>query len=256
MIIPDWILDIFAALMLVVAAVSAARLVTAWRQRGPVTADVDVAHLLTGIAMAGSLTAALATLPHPAWEGLFGLTTAWFAWRVWRDARASGVRALVGGHCAPHLVHGGAMLYMFLALAASADSPAMGGVGGTAGVSMGILEYPTLAFAFALILAGYSVWDLDQLSGKRYSLTSVALQLVPASVPAIAAVESSAAPAPVRPSAGDPARMEASPAGEAVPRESAESLPALSAVLLSPGTTVGCRIVMGVTMAFMLVIMI
>jgi hypothetical protein len=50
--------------------------------------------------------------------------------------------------------------------------------------------------------------------------------------------------------------MEASPAGEAVPRESAESLPVLSAVLLSPGTTVGCRIVMGVTMAFMLVIMI
>ena len=40
----------------------------------------------------------------------------WFGFRVVRDARASGVRALAGGHCAPHLVHSGAMLYMFLAI--------------------------------------------------------------------------------------------------------------------------------------------
>ena len=257
MMIPDWILDIFAALMLVVAAVSAARLLTAWRRRGtPFTADVDVAHLLMGIAMAGTLTAALATLPRTVWEVIFGLTTAWFAWRVWRDARASGVRALAGGHCAPHLVHSGAMLYMFLALAASAGGSAMGGMGGAAGSSMGTLEYPTLAFAFALILAGYSVWDLDQLSGRRYSLASTAWQLVPAGVPAMAAAESSAAMAPISPPAGDPARMEASPAAEAVPPGSAQSRPAFSTLLLSPGTTVGCRIVMGITMAFMLVIMI
>jgi hypothetical protein len=34
------------------------------------------------------------------------------------------------------------------------------------------------------------------------------------------------------------------------------SEPGVRALLLSPGTTVGCRIVMGITMAFMLVIMI
>jgi len=252
--IPAWLLDMLAALMLVVAAVSAARLVMAWRRRsGPATADVDVAHLLMGIAMAGTLTAALATLPGTAWEVIFGLTTAWFAWRVWRDARASGVRALAGGHCAPHLVHSGAMLYMFLALAAPAGGSGMGGMGGTAGMSMGTLEYPTLAFAFALILVGYSAWDLDQLSGRRYSLATASVSLAPVGVSAMAAAESAVATFPGSSPAGDP---EASPADEAVPREASKSRPALSAVLLSPGITVGCRIVMGITMAFMLVIMI
>ena len=121
---PAWILDIFAALMLVVAAVSAARLVAArpWVRggaaAGPAGPDVDVAHLLMAIAMAGMLTASLTTLPNTAWDVIFALMTAWFAWRVWRDSRANGVRALAGGHCAPHLVHSAAMLYMFTALAA------------------------------------------------------------------------------------------------------------------------------------------
>ena len=118
---PAWILDIFAALMLVVAAVSAARLVAArpW-QRGAVVTDTDVAHLLMAIAMAGMLAPGLSTLPNVAWEVIFGLLTAWFAYRVVADARANGVRALAAGHCAPHLVHSAAMLYMFLALAAPA----------------------------------------------------------------------------------------------------------------------------------------
>ena len=128
--IPAWILDIFAAVMLVVAAVSAARLVAArpWRP-GAVVLDTDVAHLLMAIAMAGMLVGSLRTLPDGAWEVVFGVLTAWFGYRVVRDARASGVRALAGGHCAPHLVHSAAMLYMFLALAA----PAAGGADGRHG---------------------------------------------------------------------------------------------------------------------------
>jgi len=115
--IPSWILDIFAAAMLVVAAVSAARLAFArpW-QRGPrpaALADIDIAHLLMGTAMAGQLTSSLRTLPNGAWEAVFGVMTAWFAYRVVRDFQASEIRALAGGHCAPHLIHAGAMLYMF-----------------------------------------------------------------------------------------------------------------------------------------------
>ena len=37
------------------------------------------------------------------------------------------------------------------------------------------LRYPSLAFVFALILAASSVWDLDQLSGRRYRLASAAV---------------------------------------------------------------------------------
>jgi opacity protein-like surface antigen len=175
---PAWLLDVVAALMLVVAAVSAARLAAArpWR-RGGVVLDTDVAHLLMAIAMAGMLAPGLRTLPDAAWEGAFGLLAAWFAVRVARDAQANGVRALASGHCAPHLVHSCSMLYMLLAITAA--SPGMNGMGGMdmSGSSAMTLRYPTLGLAFAFILVGYSIWDLDQLSGRRYSLGTTRISL-------------------------------------------------------------------------------
>jgi Domain of unknown function (DUF5134) len=108
---PGWILDVLAAVMLVVAAVSAGRLVASprWR-RGDSGTDVDIVHLLMGIAMAGMLVSGLQTLADGAWVVIFAVSTAWFGWRVVSDARASGMRALARGHCAPHLVHCGAMV--------------------------------------------------------------------------------------------------------------------------------------------------
>ena len=183
---PVWILDIFAALMLVVAAVSAARLVVLrpWRLgRAAVVADIDVSHLLMAIAMAGMLAASLSTLPNDAWAVVFGVLTAWFAYQVTRDARREGSRALAAGHCAPHLVHAGAMLYMFLALTAPAASGGSG-MAGMGGSGMQTLSLPLVAFLFALALIGYSVWDLDQLSGPgarpHYSLAIP--RLAPAAV--------------------------------------------------------------------------
>ena len=240
---PSWILDIFAALMLVVAAVSAGRLVVAqpWRQGAQRTAlaDIDVAHLLMAIAMAGMLTASLQTLPNGAWEVIFGVLTAWFAYRVVRDARVSGVRALAGGHCAPHLIHAAAMLYMFLALAApAAHGSGMNGMGGAAG-TMGTLSLPFLAFIFALLLIGYSIWDLDQLSGPgtsgHYSLAVA--RVAPASA-VLAGVTAGAGPGaaamseaggqlgrwlpsrsrPARPSPSAPTGRRAAPAGASSPR--------------------------------------
>ena len=173
MLIPVWILDMLAGLMLAVAGVSAALLARArpWR-RGTVVTDTDVGHLLMAIAMAGMLTAGLRTLPGAAWVIVFGVLTCWFGYRVARDGRASGVRALASRHCTPHLVHSGAMVYMFLALpplaAASAGVAGMGSAGEA-------LRYPSLAFVFALILAASTVWDLDQLSGKRYRQESAAV---------------------------------------------------------------------------------
>ena len=111
MMTPDWILDIFAALMLVVAAVSAARLAEArpW-QRGTVITDTDISHLLMGIAMAGMLVSSLSTLPNTAWAVVSGVLAVWFGYRVVRDYQANGARALAVGHCAPHLVHSAAMV--------------------------------------------------------------------------------------------------------------------------------------------------
>ena len=56
---PGWILEILAAIMLLVAEVSAGQLVIAraWTRRGGTDADIAVSHLLMGIAMAGGPSA-------------------------------------------------------------------------------------------------------------------------------------------------------------------------------------------------------
>jgi len=262
--IPSWILDIFASIMLVVAAVSAARLVAArpWRH-GAALADIDLAHLLMAIAMAGQLAPGLRTLPDGAWEVIFAVMTAWFAYRVVRDAQVSGVRALAGGHCAPHLIHAAAMLYMFMAFTAPA-AHSSGGMSGMAGgmSGMGTLQLPLLAFLFALLLIGYSIWDLDQLSGPgasgHYSLAAArvatpgqVLAGVGASAGPGAAAGSALASAPVAEAAGQAEAAQA----EAVQVPPA-SAPADGTGVLAPWVATSCRIAMGITMAFMLLIMI
>ena len=268
---PAWLLDVVAAVMLGVAALSAGRLAAArpWRRDGAVI-DTDVAHLLMAIAMAGMLTPRLRTLPDTAWEVIFGLLTAWFAVRVTRDARRNGVRALAGGHCAPHLVHSASMLYMFLAMRAAAGAaPGAGGMD-MSGTSAMTLRYPTLALLFALILVGYSIWDLDQLSGRRYARVPVVKLAVPGIPLAVASAESVGSalslpagsrgsastgdpqPGAVRSAAGEQPAAVARKAGRGAAGDHAAT--EVSASLLSPAVTVGCRIAMGIAMTFMLFI--
>ena len=264
--IPSWILDIFAAIMLVVAAVSAARLVAArpwqhWAQRASL-ADIDLAHLLMAIAMAGMLTASLQTLPNGAWSVIFAVMTVWFGFRVVRDSQVSGIRALAGGHCAPHLIHAAAMLYMFMAFTAPAAHGSSGMAGMAGGMSgMGTLQLPFLAFLFALLLIGYSIWDLDQLSGpgasRHYSLAAARpAPAGPVLVGMTAGLGAVAVAAPTSALAGS--AVAAEPAEAAVARNAGASGPASRADrgVLAPWVAVGCRIAMGVTMAFMLLIMI
>jgi hypothetical protein len=264
---PAWILDVFAAVMLVVATVSAARLAAArpWR-RGAVVTDSDISHLLMGIAMAGMLVSGLATLPSDAWAIVFAVLAVWFGYRVVRDYQASGARALAVGHCAPHLVHSTAMVYMFLAITApaAADGSGTGGMGGMSGMST--LHVPTLAFVFALILIGYTTWDLDQLSSLRGGVVAaVAGAASPALVGALAGAAGTEAGA-AGTEADAAAMADAGGMGAAAQGGSVRSgrsggdargrRPAPAAVRESPGTVVGCRIAMGVTMALMLILMI
>jgi hypothetical protein len=297
MTIPASILDIFAAIMLVVATVSAARLVVArpWlRGRGAVGADIDISHLLMAIAMAGTLAAGLRTLPNDAWDVIFAVLTAWFGYHVARDVRRAGVRALSGARCAPHLVHTAAMLYMFVAVTAPAASGGSG-MSGMGGSGTQTLSLPILAFLFALILIGYSIWDLDQLSGPgasgHYSLA--AARITPpgaarAGIPVLAGAES---PAPAFSGLTSPASpvspvspvSPTSPVSPASPVFAASTVSPLSTVatvtppaeadrvvscdpdpvpggaghpLLAPWVATSCRIAMGITMALMLIIMI
>ena len=253
---PGWILDAFAAIMLVVAAVSAARLVAArpW-QRGAVVTDTDISHLLMGIAMAGRLASSLTTLPNDAWIAVFAVLTAWLGYRVTRDYRANGARALAVGHCAPHLAHSAAMVYMFAAITAPvAGGGGMGGMGGMSGMSA--LRVPTLAFLFALTLAGYTIWDLDQLSSLWRGLAP-AVAGAPSPVPSGAPTGALGASAVIGAVAGPGADygLPDSPSGTGHGGTTGSGSGATS-VLDSPGIVVGCRIAMGVTMALMLILMI
>jgi Domain of unknown function (DUF5134) len=215
------------------------------------------------IAMAGMLVASLQTLPNSAWDVIFAAMTAWFGYRVIRDAQVSGARALAGGHCAPHLVHAAAMLYMFVAFAAPA-AHASGGMGMTGGMSgMGTLQVSFVAFVFALILIGYSIWDLDQLSGgigavagARTAPTGPALAQATAGPGEAAVFASSSGPEGSTVSASSSGRV-GSAVATAVRRGHADALTSRADQgVLAPWVATSCRIAMGVTMAFMLLIMI
>jgi hypothetical protein len=271
MTIPAWILNTFAAIMLAVAAISTARLITAraWR-RGDPDGDIDVAHLLMGIAMAGMLTARLSTLPNGAWAAIFGLLTAWFAYQVTQETRGRGVRAVASGHHTPHLVHSAAMLYMFLAVtpAAGSGGPGMAGMGGSSGQAMRTLSLPTVALIFAFLLVGYAVRDLDRISGPgahgHYQLAGAALAQVGGALGGPSALAESPAAAFTGPVAADgglatvaqpqPAETRRATSGRGSASGSSPDI--ARRLVLAPGVVTGCRIAMGITMAFMLAIMI
>jgi hypothetical protein len=262
--IPAAILDIFAAVMLLVAAISAGRLAAArpWRGGGAAgDADIDGAHLLMGIAMAGMLAPRLTTLPGGPWEAIFAVLILWFGWRVYREAAGPGVRAVARSHHAPHLVHSAAMLYMFAALTTRAGAVPGSGMAGMAG-GAGTLRVPTLALAFTLSLAGYAVVDLDQLAIGWLRLRpapelapDLALARTAAAAPATAAVAAAAVAAVGGlPADGDGPAL-TTPVS-AMPAAGPDPGRRRAGGLLDPRVTSGCRIAMGVTMALMLAIMI
>ena len=253
--IPAWILDVFAAVMLLVAAVSAGQLIVAraWTRAGARDADIAISHLLMGIAMAGMLVASLATLANGAWIVVFAVMTAWFGWCLWQDSRGQGAGAAIRGHHAPHLVHSAAMLYMFAALAGPAPDGGAGMAGMAGGASgMQTLNAPTLALVFTLLLIGYTVRDLDRQACADGYFHVVGRHFAPA--PALA----TAGPALAGPAGGDGvvATMPRAAQAEAAVPEPAAAEPAAERLLLSPAVVKGCRVAMGVTMAFMLIIMI
>jgi Domain of unknown function (DUF5134) len=269
---PAWILYVFAAIMLAVAGISTCRLLVTRSWSGQARdADIDVAHVLMGIAMAGMLASGLRTLPNDVWVAVFAIVTAWFAWRVAAEARSpSGSGALATGHHVPHFIHGAAMIYMFAAISAagSAGSSGMGGMSG----SMGTLKLPTIGFVFVLLMVGWAVFDLDQLTGylsrsgadRRVAGVSlpaglrqrVALAAAAGASPALAAgVVTAGSGGPDLVSAASASSAELTPAAQ-VSDVATPSDEAVGKLLLDPRVTIGCRIAMSVTMALMLVLMI
>jgi hypothetical protein len=149
------------------------------------------------------------------------------------------------------------MLYMFAAVSAPA-AHGSGGMGGGGMSGMGTLSLPFLALVFALVLVGYSIWDLDQLSGPgaggHYSL---AVARVAPAGPVLAGVGATAGPGATAPVAvAEPATLVVAETAEETPVVPPASAPADGTGVLAPWVATSCRIAMGITMAFMLIIMI
>jgi hypothetical protein len=239
-----WLADSFAALMLLTSAYCLCRLGVSWRHRRPTDHQVDGVHVLMGVAMAGMLVPSLRFFWAGGWEIVFGAGALLFGWRMMSDRRAK----IHSGHHLQHVLACVAMVYMLAAATAAVKSAsggsAMGGMGG------GPAHFDTLALVLALALFGYVVWTLDRITSlapvAAFRASQVpAVALAPAAVGAaqLTAAASGAASGGELQSAGD---LQSAGQSQIEPR---------ARVPLSPRLAACCEIAMGVTMGYMLIMM-
>ena len=216
---PAWLTAIFAAASLAVAVYCAGRLVVARRGHRPTELDTDGAHVIMGVAMAGMLVSGLRTLPSTIWEVVFAAAAMWFGYRMLQARRGAQSSPWRSSHPLPHLVECAAMVFMFLILPAAAGAA-------TSSVSMTMTatesRFSFLTLPLAVYLFGYVVW-----LGDRVTLHAPAL--------ALATAPASAGPRPGYGS-GSPGPEPAHP-------------------YLAPRCAAICKITMGITMGYMLILM-
>jgi hypothetical protein len=240
---PSWVAGAFAAIMIVTAAYSAGRLAIS-RLRGQATElDADALHAVMGVAMAGMLMPHLNVLPGSAWAAVFGVAAAWFGWHA---IRAKSTGAPGSSRCrypVPHLIECAAMLYMLLPVHAPAQAgtgmamPGMSPAAGPAG------SFPVLAVVLALFMLGCIVWTTDRLAAlARAETTAPDQESNPHPQPA-AAVQAAA-------SFRDAGRAHATPGATVIRRERQAARPMLAPKLATVG-----KLVMSITMGYMLLLM-
>ena len=216
---PAWLTAIFAAASLAVAVYCAGRLVVARRGHRPTELDTDGAHVIMGVAMAGMLVSGLRTLPSTIWEVVFAAAAVWFGYRMLQARRGAQSSPWRSSHPLPHLVECAAMVFMFLILPAAAGAA-------TSSMSMTMTatesRFSFLTLPLAVYLFGYVVW-----LGDRVTLHAPA--------PALATAPASAGP---RPGYG-----------------SGSSGPEPAHPYLAPRCAAICKITMGITMGYMLILM-
>jgi hypothetical protein len=218
--------------MIMIAVCCAARLAIP-RLRGRNTEpDTDTLHVLMGVAMAAMLEPRFTPVPVTAWRAVFAAAAAWFAWQALRPGRAGEAR---GAHPAAHAVECAAMVYMLLPVGSwpSGHGPGMAMPGMSQGTTIG---NPALTLVLALFMLGYVLWAIDRFA-------HLARTPVPATAPAPTARRSLQA-AQIRPVIP----------GAAVPIPAAYSRAAGSPAL-APRLAASYKIVMAITMGYMLIAM-
>jgi hypothetical protein len=236
---PTWLAGIFAAASLAVAVYCAARLVASRRWRRPTELDTDGAHVVMGVAMAGMLVSGLRTLPSAIWEAVFAGAAVWFGYRMMATRRGAPQTPWRSAHPMPHLVECAAMVFMFAILPATvAVKAASGGMGGMT-MTPAESRFSFLTLALALFLFGYAVWLGDRITFR--APTAIASTPALVSAAALAVVPGSSTPA-TSPDVATPdvaTPVAASPAAR----------------YLAPRCAAICKIAMGITMGYMLILM-
>lgn len=172
---PTWILDFFASVMLAVSAYCATRLAVVRRLHRTLHGDVNVAHVVMGVAMAGMLAPALNLLGNTAWEVLFAGLAAWFTAKSALFIARHGLRGRSSDHThgvshyLTHLVMSCAMLYMYLGGVSITTAHATGMV---MAPPAGTADLVALPLFFIVVLAATAVADVDALG--RFSPVRVA----------------------------------------------------------------------------------
>jgi hypothetical protein len=242
----SWLAYSFAALMLATSAYCLSRLAVSWRHRRPTDRQVDAVHVLMGVAMAGMLVPSLRIFWVGGWEIVFGAGAVLFGWRMISDARAKGRPS---GHHLQHVLACVAMVYMLAAVTA-AVKPASGG-SAMSGMGGGAAHFSTLALVLALALFGYVVWTADRFT----SLAPVAA-LRASWAPAVALAPAAVAATQLPATATELPATAANAAGSGDLRPADQSQAGLrTRVPLSPRLAACCEIAMGVTMGYMLIMM-
>jgi len=226
---PAGLTDIFAAASLAVAVYCAGRLLAARRWRRPTELDTDGAHVVMGVAMAGMLVSGLRTLPSAIWEVVFAAGAAWFGYRMLQARRGARPGLWRSSHPLPHLVECAAMVFMFLILPAAAA---------TRGMAMTATEsrFSFLTLPLALFLFGYVVWI-----GDRVTLHA------PAPAPALAVA--------TVPAGRGNGTGTGSGSGTSSGSGSGSPDPDPVRPYLAPRCAAICKITMGITMGYMLILM-
>jgi hypothetical protein len=213
---PGWLSGSFATVMLTVAVYCAGRLLAARWWRRPTELDTDGAHVVMGVAMAGMLVSGLRTLPAGMWAGVFAAGAAWFGWLTLKARRAATTTSPWRClHAAPHLVECAAMVYMFLLLPTSA-SAAAAVRGAAAGMNAMTISPNGSRFSFLPLLLALFLIGYVVWLGDRLT---------------------GPAPAPASGARGGVAGYGQSPRK------------------LAPRCAVLCKMAMGITMGYMLVLM-
>jgi Domain of unknown function (DUF5134) len=157
---PSWLTDLLAGVMLVVAAYCAGRVVFARLRHRPTEHDIDLLHVLMGVAMAGMLASRLSILNNHIWEALFAAAVVWFAVRTVLALRGADRTDVV--HRIPYLLAPAAMLYMYLAPISAAGGSGGGGMAGMADSVGAASRYPIIDLFLIVCMVGFAVLTTDR----------------------------------------------------------------------------------------------